>query len=407
MSSKNYQPKDFFRRAPHDLLVQYFSRHEVMAEIDFADKTDEQIEGLFKAFQALDDRLHSAMEADFQEIHNLSTEGGIKALMDEADFHGDDLVELFAQSEIEGFEAQAFWVFLNKPNCWHGAKAFNRADSLFTSWEKLSGIGSHPAKVDKTSVAAFESELGAFFNEKYMGKRCKVDNFHRVDNGKELEYFFTYAEDFARHDLVWKEELKLDPRRAAVEIIFMYCQVDGELEIWGKQTKAVKKELQKIFANVILGIELPKPIKEKKEYELDSFKNPNIPLKFDAQSGVESIRVIKLRFTLTGTKEKITIEANSSRNPNAVYDLYDKLKARLPEQDLNVTHVGLLATFDEVVGNKQKTKQFSLTFPNSCSLKHTQDEGILRQILVDSGVQPKPVIKPAKANKTEVKHDGE
>ena len=50
MSSKNYQPKDFFRRAPYDLLVQYFSRHDVLAEIDFADKTDEQIEGLFKAF---------------------------------------------------------------------------------------------------------------------------------------------------------------------------------------------------------------------------------------------------------------------------------------------------------------------------------------------------------------------
>ena len=110
---------------------------------------------------------------------------------------------------------------------------------------------------------------------------------------------------------------------------------------------------------------------------------------------------------MTGTKEKITIEANNSRNPNAVYDLYDKLKARLPEQDLNVTHVGLLATFDEVVGNKQKTKQFSLTFPNGCSLKHTQDEAILRQILVDSGVQPKPVMKSTKTKKIEVKHDGE
>ena len=407
MSSKNYQPKDFFRRAPHDLLVQYFARHEVLADIAFVEKSDEQIEALFKAFQALDERLHSKMEADFQEIHNLSTEGGIKALMDEADFHGDDLVELFAQNAVEGFEAQAFWVFLNRHDCWNGAKAFNRADSLFTSWEKLSGIGSYPAKIDSVSIGTFASELGAFFNEKGMGKRCKVDNFHRVDKGKELEYFFTYPEDFARNDLAWKEELKLDPRRAALEIIFVYCQADGELDIWCKQTKAVKKVLQKIFANEILGIELPKPAKDKKEYELEPFKNPNIPLKFDAQSGVESIRVNKLRFTLTGTKEKITIEANSSRNPNAVYDLYDKLKARLPEQDLNVTHVGLLATFDEVVGNKQKTKQFSLTFPNSCSLKHTQDEAILRQILVDSGVQPKPVTKPIKTKKSEVQHDSE
>ena len=44
MSSKNYQPKDFFRRAPHDLLVQYFARHEVLTKIEFTNLTDEQIE---------------------------------------------------------------------------------------------------------------------------------------------------------------------------------------------------------------------------------------------------------------------------------------------------------------------------------------------------------------------------
>ena len=67
MSSKNYQPKDFFRRAPHDFLVQYFARHGVLIEIDFADKTDEQIEGLFKAFQALDERLEKIVKGWIQE----------------------------------------------------------------------------------------------------------------------------------------------------------------------------------------------------------------------------------------------------------------------------------------------------------------------------------------------------
>ena len=51
MSSNNYQPKDFFRRAPHDLLVQYFARHGVLIEIDFADKADEQIEVGLKLFK--------------------------------------------------------------------------------------------------------------------------------------------------------------------------------------------------------------------------------------------------------------------------------------------------------------------------------------------------------------------
>ena len=67
MSSKNYQPKDFFRRASHDLLAKYFARHGVLSEIDFADKTDEQIEGLFKAFQALDERLEKIVKGWIQE----------------------------------------------------------------------------------------------------------------------------------------------------------------------------------------------------------------------------------------------------------------------------------------------------------------------------------------------------
>lgn len=44
MSSKNYQPKDFFRRAPHDLLVQYFAHLDVLTKIEFTNLTDEQIE---------------------------------------------------------------------------------------------------------------------------------------------------------------------------------------------------------------------------------------------------------------------------------------------------------------------------------------------------------------------------
>ena len=77
------------------------------------------------------------------------------------------------------------------------------------------------------------------------------------------EYFFAYPEDFGLSDVEWvSDTLKTRARHPAFEIIFVYCEQEGSLDIYApKNTKAVP-DLQKLFAKTILSLETLRNVHE-------------------------------------------------------------------------------------------------------------------------------------------------
>ena len=394
--NKNYSPQDFFACMPNAFLKQYFDNHHVMQDIDFQSTDDDLNKKILASWSVLDETQRNDMETHFQEIHALSNEKGMNALIDEALFHGEALNDTFEENELVGFEARAFWSFLNRESLWKNALSLNYADNLI-HWKKRSELGDYPAKVDEPSVQRFTKALGEYFgNGLYMGKNCQVECLKRVIDGKNYDYFFTYPEDYARVFRNWESgRTQNHVQRKALEVIFVYCREQQSLDVWCQFKSEVVKALQKIFANEILGIELPKPVKVKKEYELDAFKQSMPNLIYAPQTGIESIRVNKLRITMSHSKDKITLEANTHDDPQAVYKLFEKLKNSVSGDVMNITQVGLVAQFVPAENGKPQTRKFSMSYPDSCSLKHTGQDAILRQMLIDSGIQPKPVTKVA------------
>ena len=390
--NKNYSPQDFFACMPNAFLKQYFDNHHVMQDIDFENKDDDFIKKILASWAVLDETQRNDMETHFQEIHALSNEKGMNALIDEALFHGEALNDTFEENELVGFEARAFWSFLNRGTLWKNALSLNYADNL-THWKKRSELGDYPAKVDEPSVQRFTKALGKYFgSDLYMGKNCQVECLKRVIDGKNYDYFFAYPEDYARVYRNWESgKTKNHVQRKVLEVIFVYCREQQSLDVWCQFRSEVVKALQKIFANEILGIELPKPVRVKKEYELDAFKQSMPNLIYVPQTGIESIRVNKLRITMSHSKDKITLEANTHDDPQAVYKLFEKLKNSVSGDVMNITQVGLVAQFAPAENGKPQTRKFSMSYPDSCSLKHTGQDAILRQMLIDSGIQPKPV----------------
>ena len=325
--NKNYSPQDFFACMPNAFLKQYFDNHHVMQDIDFENKDDDFIKKILASWAVLDETQRNDMETHFQEIHALSNEKGMNALIDEALFHGEALNDTFEENELVGFEARAFWSFLNREALWKNALSLNYADNL-THWKKRSELGDYPAKVDEPSVQRFTIALGEYFgSDLYMGKNCQVECLKRVIDGKNYDYFFAYPEDYARVYRNWESgKTKNHVQRKVLEVIFVYCREQQSLDVWCQFRSEVVKALQKIFANEILGIELPKPVRVKKEYELDAFKQSMPNLIYVPQTGIESIRVNKLRITMSHSKDKITLEANTHDDPQAVYKLFEKLK---------------------------------------------------------------------------------
>jgi len=105
--AREYQPRRFFRNVPNRLLQQYFSSHKALEEVDFGALTETQVDPIYEAWLKLPEDVRNEMEQDLQEIDELATEAGSKAILDEARWHGEELAEQFAS--LTGFHEHAFW----------------------------------------------------------------------------------------------------------------------------------------------------------------------------------------------------------------------------------------------------------------------------------------------------------
>lgn len=110
---QQYSPKSFFRKIPNLFLQQYFCTRNVLIDFDFGKLSETKIEPLYEAWLNLPEDIRNEIEQEFQEIVELATEGGSKAILDVARQHEEDLAIKF--STLKGFHEHAFWTFLERP----------------------------------------------------------------------------------------------------------------------------------------------------------------------------------------------------------------------------------------------------------------------------------------------------
>ncbi|MCP4487238.1 MAG: hypothetical protein GY820_07960 [Gammaproteobacteria bacterium] len=322
-----YSHRQFFRRVPNHQLEKYFKSKKADLGIDFSKLNDKEVDSIFNAFANLPTEQQAGYEAEFQDINAMACEAGIAALIDEAGYHQDD--EAFAASiaSIEGFHGKSIWAFLNKPEYWRGANMFLHADNVSASyWKKRNDLPSVPPNVDDDDIARLEEGISKFFHStEGRGKNCKVEPYRR----NEKEYFFAYPEDYSQSGVEWvSDSLKTLAHHPAFEIIFVYSENEGSLDIYApKNTKAVP-ELQKIFAQSIMGLNtLSDGVIDKRVYVLAPVDDVDFEFKIEPEMGIASAVVTRLRLTLKhGDKRRIVLEADTRNNENAVFDLLGELK---------------------------------------------------------------------------------
>jgi hypothetical protein len=105
------------------------------------------------------------------------------------------------------------------------------------------------------------------------------------------------------------------------------------------------------------------------------------------EAGIEKIVVTQLRLTLKhGSKRRIMLEADTKFNPQAVYDLLE----RLNPPAYFITQTRLKVIFETKLGKRAKTRTFNITYPNSCALGYDGDDLKIRKMLEKSGIEPQP-----------------
>lgn len=399
--ARHYSPKDFFRQMPKKLLARFFEARGVLADFDFTAMKDGKTDALFATWLALPDADRKPIDAVFSDIFDMGCEKGFKAILTETTHQFKDQPE-----EIPGFVdmlsalpshfERAMTTYLDYPNFWKAASRFYHADTLASHWRKRKNLPHKAAAVDPASITQLEEAIGGYFHYKEgRGKNCAVEPYRRGT----LDYYFAFPEDYSQQEPEWvNDEFKSRPHTPAFEVIFIYSQQDGSLDIHYQGSYKAIQPLQTMFAAIMLGLkELPTDPKDERVYELGPLLQKNFDFAPAVGSGIESVVVKKLRLSSRVKKgDRITLEADTNQDPKAVYALLDKIGKSTPLHLYNVTHVELSVTV--VLDDKPpRNVAIRITHPNSCSLKYDELDHRLRDMLADAGIELKDPAEGAQA----------
>jgi hypothetical protein len=388
---KNYSPKVFLLKAPNALLKQYLAAKGIGADLPWKHSSEKDIEPIYREIEAAPQNLYRQIGLDFSEINEMADEGGMKIFIDEArDPHhqgGADITEEIhsKKSHLEG----AFWVFLNHPDVFQVAKRFQRADTLSRRyWIKRGDVPKTKADITQAGKERLEKAISEYYRLKEgRGHACHADHYAR---GKYL-YWFCYPEDYAEGRLVYGEdqELRVETQRPAFEVIFIYCEKEGSLEVFAKGGSKTEGELQRVFGRAILEVELGDPDAAGVVYELNPLLNRSFPFPTDPKDRVADVRVKRLKLKILGRgNRRITLEIIGKGQQESVYDLLDDVLAggRFPRDLLQLQQVSLQLVFRPDEKQHTRTLTIHVSHPHSCALKADPQGEIAKDLLKKWGI---------------------
>ena len=402
---RHYSTRDFFRQMPNRLLARYFQERGLFGDLDFAALKEAQPDALFDAWLELPDGQRNGMDAEFREIFAMSCEKGFRAVLDEAAWHLEAKPQTYAElveklAALDNHYERAMVTFLDHAAYWKGATLFYHADTL-PYWRKRKNLPHQPAAVHEDSRRELADLIRNHFHQtEGRGNNCVVEAFRR---GK-LDYFFAYPEDYSQQSVEWVEgEFKRRPHNPAFEVIYVYSRKDGTLDLNFRGSYKAIEPLQGMFATAILKLpKLPPDSKDEHVYDLNPIRDRNFQFIYDAGSGIQGVAVKKLRLSSKVIKgDRITLEADAAANPEAIYDLLDKVGRSVPLRLYNVTQAELAALVMVEADKPPKSVTVRITHPNSCSLKYDDVDLKLREMLAASGIEPKEPTEDLELGETE------
>lgn len=386
--ARDFSPITFFKRTPNVLLGRYFKgKYAVLEEIAFdeLEENGQVAEAIFHAFLELPESQQAHIEAECQRIESMAHQAGVTALIDEAtDFHNNpDFPE--AINLQDSFHGKAMWAFLEYPNYWAGATSNLYAENIpDASWNKRNDLPTIPPHVEPENIDRLAYALSHYFrNKEGRGRHCQVEVYRKGNK----ENFFAHLSDFGQADPEW-EGNKLNPRARlpSFEIIFVYTQSEGSLDIYAPGNTKYIDDLQQLFAESILKLgELDEYAKDNQVYQLDKLAKREFEFSKPEHSDIQSALIKRLRLSLIGGgKRKVTVEADPEHNPKAVYDLIDKLNP----PPFHVTQAVIKVTFfASLPGTRSKTRTFRISYPAWCNLRHLGRDEVIRKMLAASGIE--------------------
>ncbi len=212
------------------------------------------------------------MESEFRLVSSLSTTSGIQTIVQEGRFFGLDLASEL--EHLDGLQHKAFHTFLHHRNIADVASLLDHADNLNRrSWRKRKDMPRKAPDLSKQARDDLSKAVSAYYWEKQgRGEQCQTDYLLRAGR---LHYFFVYPLDYAGTFIGLSDDGKFvrRPQKPAFEIVFVYCEQDGTLDLYAQGDKSLVHDLQEIFSRAILHEDLGPENRNSHPYDLNGLKN--------------------------------------------------------------------------------------------------------------------------------------
>lgn len=385
----------FLLNAKQAHLGQLLHGRSLLLGVSFGALADGDIDKVEAAIRGLAPERSEDCEATFFEIYRMGSRAGRDAIVAASRSRNvqepSDTDLLQRLGAMDNYLDAAFWTYLNRPKYWEIACHLADADALgTTAWDKHPKVPKVAPQTDQATIQDFANVLGNYFHVmEGRGDRCQI----KICDRPERLHLFCFLEASSCALPEWQPEgLRRRPHKPVQPLTFMYCQQDGELDVYFKGKTGVIWGLMSLFAQHILGQKsLDPPPRGRGAYRLDAFKHRGgVHFSVSPESGISSVGVRKLRLTPhLGAKCHITIEGSPKGDIVPVYDALEGELATLRLDDMDVTQVELAVKFGKSAFRKQRTIYACITVPNRCSLAYDDRELIVRQMLVAAGIEPK------------------
>jgi hypothetical protein len=328
------------------------------------------------------------VDQDFKVVAALADKAGLQQIIDEARFAGVDLsLGLDAQNSLTN---KVFWVFLRHRPVFDGAARFALPNTRGRYWKRHLPVASAPGFDPSSRIDPLRAALSEYFrSEEGRGRACMIEYHAR----RPLHFFHAFPEDFPDAPLAWSNTgLAPHPLRPAFEVVFVYHEVEGSLDVYFEGGWRTIERLWQLFAANVLGVDhLPKLIKP--TYALEPMKAPSLALVAFEDGPLIDVRIKGLRFRiLDSTSTVVSVETDVANDREAIHSAVRRTFADAPTDSgqyslsqARVIGVTMQATIDTGKGERPRRRTFHLS-EKSCSLKYEGHDLLLRRVLVASGI---------------------
>ena len=363
-----------FKSVPQKLLAEFFESygHQALVELCCAPGPVDS-EQVLLTMEKLDPEQYDALEAGLHEVCDLACESGTNALIEAAFESGH--FDFASELPDGGWYHKAMWCLVHHKSIFVKALLIHEIGG-YSFWRKRTDLPQRPLPIDDQIRNDIRNGIiGVFMRSQGRGKNASVFSVSR----KGIDYLVVYLDDFLM-DLQFHDEhgqLTSGSVRPTFQVVFAFNPSEGSLEVYAPKVPAkVKFELEQVFAQIVLNLELP-PWNRKAVYELDQLKDRGFSLATDPEDAIR-IRICKMRLSSLTSQRRIVLDAGNAGKSDDVHEMMeDYLDAKeFPKSQFHITQATLRFEFLPLPGRKSGSATFDVTWPNTCGLRDQRPERV-------------------------------